>query len=255
MHERLILLTNDDGLWSPGLEALARVATRFGRVVTVAPDRNRSAISSALSLHNILRLQELGGNRYACDGTPVDCVLLGTRHLLERSPDWVLSGVNAGFNLGEDVFYSGTVGAAFEGCLQGARSAAFSLHPEGDVTLAEPWIERFLQRWESMDLPLNRIWNLNFPKGDARGFRLTGQDRRNYHDSVEKLMDPRGLPYYWIGGTVPTYERTPGSDADAVLDGWVSVTPLRMDLACPEVMARGLDFETAFNPAPDGPLP
>jgi len=247
MHERLILLTNDDGLWSPGLETLARVAARFGRVVTVAPDRNRSAISSALSLHNILRLQELSGERYACDGTPVDCVLVGTRHLLDRSPDWVLSGVNAGFNLGEDVFYSGTVGAAFEGGLQGARAAAFSLHPEGDLALAEPWIERFLQRWESMELPPNRIWNLNFPLGDPKGFRLTGQDRRNYHDSVEKHLDPRGIPYYWIGGSAPTYERSSGSDADGVLDGWVSVTPLRMDLACPEVMARTQDFETLFN--------
>ncbi|HNX95590.1 MAG TPA: 5'/3'-nucleotidase SurE, partial [Holophaga sp.] len=98
MQERLILLTNDDGLWSPGLAALARVASRFGRVVTVAPDRNRSAISSALSLHNILRLQELDGERYACDGTPVDCVLVGTRNLLDRRPDWVLSGINTGFN-------------------------------------------------------------------------------------------------------------------------------------------------------------
>jgi len=255
MHERLILLTNDDGLWSPGLEALARVATRFGRVVAVAPDRNRSAISSALSLHNILRLHELGGDRYACDGTPVDCVLVGTRHLLERAPDWVLSGVNAGFNLGEDVFYSGTVGAAFEGCLQGARSAAFSLHAEGDLALAEPWIERFLERWESMEMPPNRIWNLNFPKGQPKGFRLTGQDRRNYHDSVDKHFDPRGIPYYWIGGSVPTYERSAGSDAEAVLDGWVSATPLRMDLACPEVMTRGKDFENTFNPQPNGSLP
>ena len=131
MPERLILLTNDDGLWAPGLAALARAASRFGRVVTVAPDRNRSAISSALSLHNILRLNEIGTDRFACDGTPVDCVLLGVCEVLGREPDWVLSGVNHGFNLGEDVFYSGTVGAAFEGRLQGARAAAFSIHPSG----------------------------------------------------------------------------------------------------------------------------
>ena len=109
MSERLILLTNDDGLWAPGIAALARAASRFGKVVTVAPDRNRSAISSALSLHNILRLNEVGPDRFACDGTPVDCVLLGCRAVLEQPPDWVLSGINHGFNLGEDVFYSGTV--------------------------------------------------------------------------------------------------------------------------------------------------
>ncbi len=147
MSERLILLTNDDGLWAPGIAALARVAARFGRVVTVAPDRNRSAISSALSLHNILRLNEVGPGRYACDGTPVDCVLLGVCEVLDRRPDWVLSGINHGFNLGEDVFYSGTVGAAFEGRLQGARAAAFSIHPGGDLEEAEPWIGRLLERW------------------------------------------------------------------------------------------------------------
>jgi 5'-nucleotidase len=247
MRERLILLTNDDGLWSPGLESLARVAKRFGRVVVVAPDRNRSAISSALSLHTILRLDEIGMDRYACDGTPVDCVLVGIRHVLERTPDWVLSGINAGFNLGEDVFYSGTVAAAFEGCLNGARSAAFSLHAQGDLAAAEPWIARFLRRWESMALPPQRIWNLNLPEGMPTGFRLTGQDRRNYHDSVEKRLDPRGIPYYWIGGSAPTYERSSGSDADAVLDGWVSATPLRLDLTCPEVLGNRALFESTFN--------
>lgn len=248
MRDRLILLTNDDGLWAPGLVMLARVASRFGCVIAVAPDRNRSAISSALSLHNILRLHDLGGGRYACDGTPVDCVLVGIRGgLLERTPDWVLSGVNDGYNLGEDVFYSGTVAAALEGSLHGARSAAFSLAPEGDLEQAEPWIQKFLERWEGMELPASRIWNVNFPKGEPKGFRLTGQDRRNYHDAVEKRLDPRGVPYYWIGGALPTYERNVGSDAEAALDGWISVTPLRLDLACPELMARSKAFASTFN--------
>ncbi len=248
MPERLILLTNDDGLWAPGLAALAQVASRFGRVVTVAPDRNRSAISSALSLHSILRLHALGEDRYACDGTPVDCVLLGVCEVLKRRPDWILSGVNLGFNLGEDVFYSGTVGAAFEGRLQGARAAAFSIHPKGELALAVPWIERFLQRWEAMELPPNRIWNLNFPQDAPKGFRLTGQDSRAYHDIVERRVDPRGTPYFWIGGDAgPTYAKSPGSDAEAVLDGWASATPLRLDLGCPEILARSKDFEATFN--------
>jgi 5'-nucleotidase len=248
MSERTILLSNDDGAWSPGLLALARAASRFGRVVTVAPDRNRSAISSALSLHDILRIQDLGEDRHACTGTPVDCVLLGVRAVLKAQPDWVLSGVNDGYNLGEDVFYSGTVGAAFEGCLQGARAAAFSLDPKGDLEVAERWVTRFLERWETMDLPTNRIWNVNLPKGEPKGFRLTSQDNRTYHDMVEGRLDPRKYPYYWIGGDVgPTYARMPGSDAEAALDGWVSLTPLRLDLACPEVLARREAFEAAFN--------
>jgi len=248
MKERLILITNDDGCWAPGLATLAKVASRFGRVVAVAPDRNRSAVSSAMSLNDILRLVDLGENRYACTGTPVDCVLVGIRAVLKREPDWVLSGINHGFNLGEDVFYSGTVGAAFEGCQQGARSVAFSIDPKGDLAVAETWVERFLERWEAMELPANRIWNVNLPKGEPLGFRLTSQDTRKYHDLVEERVDPRRTPYFWIGGEMgPTYSRGPGSDADAALAGWVSVTPLRLDLACPEVMGRGKEFERAFN--------
>jgi 5'-nucleotidase len=248
MAERTILITNDDGCWAPGLASLHRVASRFGRVVAVAPDRNRSAVSSAMSLNDILRLHDLGGERFACTGTPVDCVLVGIRAVLRREPDWVLSGINHGFNLGEDVFYSGTVGAAFEGRQQGARAAAFSIEPGGALEAAEAWLARFLERWETMDLPANRIWNVNFPGTSPRGFRLTRQDTRTYHDLVEERADPRRVPYYWIGGEAgPTYSRTPGSDAEAVLQGWVSATPLRLDLACPEVMARGGEFERAFN--------
>ena len=249
MSERLILLSNDDGAWSPGLAMLAKVASRFGRVVSVAPDRNRSAISSALSLHDILRVHPLGPDRYACTGTPVDCVLLGIRSVLERTPDWVLSGVNHGFNLGEDVFYSGTVGAAFEGCMQGARAAAFSLAPDGDMAQVEPWLQAFLERWDTLPLTGNRIWNVNFPQGPARGFRLTGQDNRNYLDAVERRLDPKQEPYYWIGGGSPgpTYARNPGSDAEAALGGFVSLTPLRLDMACPDTLARRASFEATFN--------
>nr|WP_320133203.1 5'/3'-nucleotidase SurE [uncultured Holophaga sp.] len=255
MRERRILITNDDGLWSPGLDTLTEVASAFGEVLVVAPDRNRSAISSAMSLHNILRVHELGPGRYACDGTPVDCVMVGVRHLLGGAPDWVLAGINHGYNLGEDVFYSGTVGAAFEGCLQGARAAAFSMDVEGDRDAAADWIRRFLGRWEQLELPPNRIWNLNLPKGEIRGFRLAGQDNRKYHDIVEKRLDPRGVPYYWVGGeNGPVYARTPGSDAEAVQKGFISVTPLRLDLACPELMGRAGETESLLNGEGGAPL-
>jgi len=224
------------------------VASHFGQVAVVAPDRNRSAISSAMSLHNILRLHELGPDRYACDGTPVDCVLVGVRSLLKRRPDWVLSGINHGFNLGEDVFYSGTVGAAFEGCLQGARAAAFSMDVQGDHGAAARWVERFLSRWEQLELPPNRIWNVNLPKGEPLGFRMAGQDNRKYHDNVERRTDPRGEAYYWVGGEGgPVYARIPGSDAAAVQEGWISLTPLRLDLACPDLMAKAGETEGLLN--------
>lgn len=249
MRERLILLTNDDGLWAPGLDLLAGVASRFGRVVAVAPDRNRSGISSAMSLHGVLRLHELGGDRYACDGTPVDCVLLGIRGVLEgRVPDWVLSGVNRGLNLGEDVFYSGTVAAAFEGSIQGARAAAISLAEDGELAQAEAWIARFLEHFDSLDLAPRRVWNLNLPAGEPKGFRLGAQDSRSYHDQVERRLDPRGTPYFWIGGAGrPTFTHAPGSDAELVRAGWAAVTPLRLDLTDPDAMGRARASEVLLN--------
>jgi len=250
MTERLILLTNDDGIWSPGLETLAEVASEFGRVVVVAPDRNRSAISSAMSVHNILRLEKIAPDKYYCDGTPVDCVLMGVRHVLERTPDWILSGINWGFNLGEDVLYSGTVGAAFEGCLQGVKSAAFSLHRDGNVEATSPWIKFFLDNWEKIELPSNSIWNMNLPECEPKGFRMTTQDRRNYYDLMEQRIDPRGKPYFWIGGdNGPDYAKGAGSDTEAVYDGFVSLTPLRMDLTCLETISKRSEFDSIFKKA------
>jgi 5'-nucleotidase len=250
MADRLILLTNDDGIWAPGLATLAKSAVKFGRVVVVAPDRNRSAISSAMSVHNILRLENTAPDRYSCDGTPVDCVLMGVRHVLERTPDWILSGINWGYNLGEDVLYSGTVGAAFEGCLQGVRSAAFSLHRDGDLEASSPWVERFLELWEKMELPPNSIWNVNLPECGAKGFRMTTQDRRNYYDLMEQRIDPRGKPYFWIGGeNGPEYAKGKGTDTEAVYDGFVSLTPLHMDLSCSETISRRSEFDDIFQNA------
>lgn len=248
MSDRLILITNDDGILAPGLDALVSVASRFGRVVVVAPDRNRSAISSAMSVHSILRLDEIGPDRYACDGTPVDCILMGVRQVLGKTPDWILSGINWGFNLAEDVLYSGTVGAAFEGCLQGVRSAAFSLERGGDLEVASGWIERFLSAWEAIELPAGSIWNVNIPEGKLKGFRITTQGRRDYFDLMEQRLDPRGKPYFWIGGEGgPEYTLTEGTDTAAAHNGFVSLTPLNMNLTCRETMAKRGEYEGLFG--------
>ena len=250
MSDRLILLTNDDGIWAPGLEALARVASRYGKTVVVAPDRNRSAISSAMSVHNILRIEKIAPDQYSCDGTPVDCVLLGVRHVLERTPDWILSGVNWGFNIGEDVLYSGTVGAAFEGCIQGVKSAAFSLHRSGNLEVASKWIGHFLDNWEKIELPSNGIWNVNLPECEPRGFRITTQGRRKYYDLMEQRMDPRRKPYFWIGGEDdPEYVNDEGADSEAVRDGFVSLTPLHTDLSCQKVISKRSELNRIFEKA------
>jgi len=248
MADRLILVTNDDGILAQGLEVLASTASKYGRVVVVAPDRNRSAISSAMSVHNILRVDQIAPDKYACDGTPVDCVLMGTRHVLDRPPDWILSGINWGFNLAEDVLYSGTVGAAFEGCLQGIRSAAFSLHRSAGPDKVTKWLERFLDNWENFPLPPNSIWNINFPECEPKGIQMTAQGRRKYFDLMEQRVDPRGKPYFWVGGDRgPEYETDEGTDAAAVMDGFVSVTPIQMNLTCKESLARHQDFNAVFG--------
>jgi len=247
MTDRLILLTNDDGIWAPGLETLARVASKYGKTVVVAPDRNRSAISSAMSVHNILRVEQTDPDRYICDGTPVDCVLTGVRYVLDRTPDWILSGINSGFNLGEDVLYSGTVGAAFEGSLQGVKSAAFSIHREGNLDIASVWLERFLDNWERFELPLDTVCNVNFPMSEPRGFRMVAQGRRRYYDCMEQRLDPRGRPYFWIGGDGgPEYVEEKDTDAEAVHDGYVSVTPLQMNLTCQKAMSNRSIFDEVF---------
>ena len=248
MTDRLILLTNDDGIFAPGLEALANVASRYGKTVVVAPDRNRSAISSAMSVHNILRIEKIAPDRYSCDGMPVGCVLMGVRHVLERTPDWILSGVNWGFNLGEDVLYSGTVGAAFEGCIQGIKSAAFSLHRNGNLEATSPWIGYFLDGWERVKLPVNSIWNVNLPECEPKGFRITTQGRRKYYDLMERRTDPRGKPYFWIGGEDgPEYVDGEGSDSEAVHHGFVSLTPLHTDLTCQEVISKRSELDKIFE--------
>ena len=247
MADRLILVTNDDGILAPGLDALVKASSGFGRVVVIAPDRNRSAISSAISIQNILRLEKISQDRYSCDGTPVDCVLMGVG-ILEQMPDWILSGINQGYNMAEDVLYSGTVGAAFEGCLQGVKSAAFSMHQNGDMGTASKWIRYFLDVWEKIELPTRSIWNVNLPAYEPKGFRLTAQGQRSYWDLMEQRSDPTGRPYFWIGGQGgPEYKMIKGCDAEAVHDGYVSVTPLQMDMSCLATISKASEFEEVFS--------
>ena len=235
MTEKLFLLTNDDGHRAAGLHALAEILRDFGRVVIVAPETEQSACSHAITLHRPLRMNEFAPDSYVVDGTTSDCILLASQQLLAgRKPEMVFSGINHGPNLGDDVTYSGTVAGAFEGRLFGVRSIAVSsgdLERIGDAAcrrLLAGIIEQVLgQQWED-----DVLLNVNLPPStvELAGVKLTRLGRRHYAESVIEKTDPRGHRYYWIGGVNPEWFGEEDSDFRAVNKGFISVTPLHLDL-------------------------
>ncbi|MEZ4485879.1 MAG: 5'/3'-nucleotidase SurE [Syntrophotaleaceae bacterium] len=230
----LILVTNDDGVHSSGLDMLAGALSALGRVVIVAPDRERSAIGHALTLHSPLRAELLKPDIFAVDGTPTDCVNLGIHGLLDARPDLVVSGINRGANMGEDVTYSGTVSAALEATLMGVPAFAISLDLLSGDPSAHAAAARFAQELATTivrhGLPEDTFLNVNVPAGTPRGVRITRQGKRRYQDMIVEKIDPRGRKYYWIGGGQCQFESIPGSDFVALAEGFTSVTPLHLDL-------------------------
>ncbi len=230
-----ILLTNDDGIGSPALAQLRLQLSAFGRVTTVAPDRNQSASSQSLTLHRPLRIHPHGEDVYSVDGTPTDCVLIAFHGLLVDRPDFVVSGINHGPNMGEDVFYSGTVAAAIEGALQGVPALAASLvtREPSDYVDAAAVVGSLVRQVLERGVPERMLLNVNVPfrpRADLAGVRLTTLGTRVYEDTLVKKVDPRGRDYYWIGGEDPQWKPIPGTDYQAIHDGFVSVTPLHLDL-------------------------
>jgi 5'-nucleotidase len=232
----LILVSNDDGIHSEGIAALAAALRDVGDVTTVAPDRERSAVSHSLTLHRPLRVAELGPGRYAIDGTPTDCVNLAVNGILPRRPALVVSGINKGANLGDDVTYSGTVSAAMEGTLLGIPSLAISLIGRETFRFdAAAAFARRLAAWViDRGLPPDTLLNVNVPAPNdgapVRGFALTRMGRRRYGDAIVEKVDPRGKKYYWIGGEELQFEDAEGTDFHAVSQGLISVTPIHLDL-------------------------
>ena len=228
-----ILVTNDDGIYSEGIRKLADALRPLGEVIIVAPDREQSAASHALTLNRPLRLLQLEENEWIVDGTPTDCVNLAVLKLMKNNrPDIVVSGINFGPNLGDDVTYSGTISAAFEGALLNIPSLALSAlvgeHFSFD-RCAEFAAE--LTRYV-LEQPRNPgiILNVNFPVSEFRGVRVTRLGKRVYSEGVIERRDPRGRKYYWIGGDAPTWHPGEGTDFEAVQNGYVSITPLHLDL-------------------------
>src|SRR3954469_7989990 len=236
MSERpLILVTNDDGVNAPGIEAARKALREIGDVIVAAPDRERSASSHSISLDRPLRVDEVGKGIFAIDGTPVDCVYLALHHLVPRRPALVVSGINNGYNLGSDVFYSGTVAGAVEAALRGVPAIAVSLErrrPQ-DFSHAAAFLgavaAETVRRGDSA-LPERSLLSVNVPGGSVRGYQVTFLGRRVYRDQVDVREDLRGRSYYWIGGPEEQATDLPGSDCSAVRDGLVSLTPLGLDL-------------------------
>lgn len=230
-----ILLTNDDGIASPALAQLRRVLTPFGRVITIAPDRNQSAMSQALTLSRPLRIHEESEDVYSVDGTPADCVLVAFHGKILERPDFVVSGINHGPNMGEDVFYSGTVAAAIEGVLQGVPAVAASLvtRDQTDFRAAADTVGNVMRQVLSRGLVRRLLLNINVPHRPAaelKGVRITRLGTRVYEDTLVRKVDPRGRDYFWIGGEDPVWQPEEGTDFQTVHDGYVSVTPMQLEL-------------------------
>jgi len=234
--EKLILVTNDDGVHSPGLMALARAMREIARAVVVAPDRERSAVGHALTMHRPLRVEKMRDDVYAVNGTPTDCVALGIGKLLPGKPDLIISGVNKGANLGDDITYSGTVSAAIEGTIFGIPSIAVSLMLDGTPaahyeTAQQYSLEaaRFVLR---QSLPYDTLLNINIPNippAEVKGIKFTRQSKRIYNGAVHDIKSPWGETYYWIGGGKPFWEHGPDTDINAVMEGYISITPIHLD--------------------------
>jgi 5'-nucleotidase len=244
----LILCTNDDGYLAPGLGILSDAARTLGTVHVVAPDREQSATSHSLTMHFPLRARKVREGVHYVTGTPTDCVALAMGAILDGKPDLVLSGVNHGPNMGEDVLYSGTVAGAMEATILGIPAIAVSYAGRDPEQLRSygPLLERLLPQLARMDdFPSETLLNVNLPPIDAadvRGVRVTRLARRVYFDSLTRALDPSGKEYFWIGGGEVKWSAPEGTDFHAIDTGHVSVTPLHLDLTNHALLADVHDW-------------
>lgn len=235
-----ILVTNDDGVHSEGIRALAEALKAFGEVTVVAPIQEASAIGHALTLRRPLRVETVHPGVFAVDGTPTDCVNVAITHVMKQKPDLIVSGINKGWNLGDDVTYSGTVSGALEGALLGIPAIAVSTQRKRDwqfdfgpsaqaaATVAEAVLRK--------GIPKFTFLNINTPQGPNKGFKVTVQAKRNHVTVVSERIDPRGQPYYWIEEGENDWEPHDRSDWQAVKDGYISVTPLQPDMTAHDAL-------------------
>lgn len=231
----LILVTNDDGFFSKGIQILAEAMEELGEVYIVAPDRDRSAVSHALTMHRPLRVDLIRERCYSVNGTPTDCVVVGVKKILSRDPDLIVSGINKGANLGEDVTYSGTVSAAIEGAILGVPSIAISLVGERPFKYetASNFALKIAKTVLEKGLPPDTLLNVNIPNKslqEIRGIKVTKQGKRSYENSIHEIFSPWGEKQYWIGGGIVSWQKMEGTDIQAIMENYVSISPLHIDL-------------------------
>jgi len=229
------MVTNDDGIQSEGLTALADALKSVADIWIVAPEREMSATSHSLTLHKPLRIKKIASQCYSINGTPTDCVNLGVKSILDTKPDLIVSGINKGGNLGSDITYSGTVSAAMEGTLLGIPSFAISLVSDKDFNFqaAARFSVKLAEHIFENGLPQSTFLNVNVPNNDLDGetpYRVTIQGKRIYNSSIVEKIDPRGEKYYWFGSDNLNFEDIKGSDSQAITQNYISITPLHLDL-------------------------
>lgn len=248
----LVLITNDDSIYADGINALADEIEKIADIMVVAPDREQSASSHSFTLDRPLRIHKRGDNRYACDGTPTDCVMLGVHGILKHKlPDLLISGINHGANMGEDVTYSGTVAAAIEGSILGIPSIAVSNTDRENLKSYKPaakFIAKFIKQNGKFNLPVETFLNINFPKMNGTRFqkyKYTFLGKRIYNDIVIENVDPRGRNYYWIAGEA-IWKNIEGSDFEAVSTGHVSISPLKVNFSNFDVLDKMREIKLKF---------
>lgn len=235
-----ILVSNDDGVYAPGIGMLYKSLSELGEVKVIAPDRDRSAASNSLTLSTPIRITELDNGFISVDGTPADCVYMGLRAIMDQPPKMVVSGINAGENLGDDVLYSGTVAAAMEGRFLGFPAIAVSL--AGEHTYYETAgrvVQNLVQHLIRHPLPSDTILNVNVPNipfSEIKGYKVTRLGRRHPSANMIEEKDPRGKKIYWVGTVGKEQDAGPGTDFDAINQGYVSMTPLEIDLTRHKVL-------------------
>lgn len=243
----LILVTNDDGIYAPGIKFLAEVAARFGEVLVVAPDKPQSGTGHAITINSSLRIQKTNYHNveveYACSGTPVDCVKMAVNHILKKRPDLILSGVNHGSNSSVNVIYSGTMSAALEGALEGAPSIGFSLCDyamDADFTQAEKFISQIIEQSLKHKMPKGVCLNVNIPKlntGELKGIKVVRQAKGNWVERFQERQDPYGRNYYWLMGEFVNFEpEAKDTDEWALANGYISIVPTQADLTAHDTL-------------------
>ena len=244
----LILVSNDDGYKAKGLHVLLPRLKKLGRVVAVVPQQEQSAASHSITLHRPLRVEKVGSDLYCVDGTPTDCIMLGIHEILRARPDLIVSGINHGANLGDDVHYSGTVSAAIEGGVLGIPSIAVSLVTDGkgEFVVAADFAVRLARNVLNYGLAKGVILNVNVPDLSARdiaGYEFTKLGKRDYGDIIVEKVDPRGKKYYWIGGNHQIFKDIANSDCNAVRAGKISITPLRVNLTARDTLKKMIHWK------------